>query len=216
MDSRLCCHHGQTQFMTPMCWWRTRLIGSHLMTLSHHRVKFQKLRSSYKDAMKGNHHHPWLPRVQAGGHQGSSSSRALASHSRHLLNNNGDSSIYFSTHSSCFLLLHLLYELTACALSLPRLASRMARSTPYLLHVCIKSSLCGKSKYHLNYVAVEMGQYLTASPVTAGSWEEGQPPSPPLHLISLQSKKKKTDPLSGSLHDPVKTPIHSVGNDLSE
>ena len=167
------------------------LIGSNLMTLSHHRVKLQKMRSSYEDAMKGNHHHPWLPRVHVGGHQGRGSPGALASHSGHLINDNGDSSICFSTNSSCFLLLHLLYELTSCALSFPRLASRMAQSTLYLLHVCVESFLCGKSKYHLKYIAVETGQYLTASPTTAGSWEEGQPPSPPLSPFPFKPRGKR-------------------------
>jgi len=41
------------------------LMGSNLMILSHHRVKIQKTRSSSEDAMKGNHHHPWLHRVHA-------------------------------------------------------------------------------------------------------------------------------------------------------
>lgn len=42
--------------------------------------------------------------------------------------------------------------------------------------------LWGKSKYHLKYVAVEIGQYLTASTLTATSWKtQGQS----LHLPSI-------------------------------
>lgn len=190
------------------------LIGSNLMTLSHHRVKLQKRRTGCEDAMKWTPHHPWLPRVHIGGHQSGRSSGALAAHSGHLINDNGDSSICFSTDSSCFLLLHLLYELTSCALPFPQLASRMAQSTLYVLHVCVESFLCGKSKYHLKYIAVEMGQHLTASPVTAGCWEEGQP----LQLLSVPFPPNPGEKgrSSSSLHNPVKTSTYSLGNDLSE
>lgn len=111
------------------------------------------------DAVKGNHHHPCLPGVHVGGHQGRVSSGALASHSGHLVNDNGDSRICFSTNSSYFLLLHLLYELTPCAVSLLTLANWMSLTTLYLLEVC------GKPKYCLKLSSIANSIFLKTLPL---------------------------------------------------
>lgn len=191
------------------------LIGSNLMTLSHHRVKLQKRRTSCEDAMKWNHHHPWLPRVHVGGHQSGGSSGALAAHSGRLINDNGDSSICFSTNAACFLLLHLLYELTSCALPFPQLASRMAQSTLCFTCLCQILSLW-KIKISSEIHSSWNGPAFDSIPYDSRLLGGRTAPFGSSQSLSLQTQGKKVDPLSSSLHNPVKTSTYSLGNDLSE